>query len=324
MQGDEILNNGAHGRLYYSRSHPLLAHEFSKSSHVVDKPVQKPMPIALATCRNIPEPDVDEALLLRALADAGVDARLVAWEDDTDWSAFDAVVLRSTWNYPEFAPAFADWVVRASASTRMVNPASLVCWNLDKGYLRDLAKSGVPIVPTIWLDPAAPHDDRSLADLVHSAGRAVLKPTISAGSWLTVVVTPTSLGEARRLMRDNPSRHWMVQPYMDSVDTTGERSLIWIDGEFTHAIRKRPRFDGDAEFVEGPLEPTPAEVDMGQRVIDRFAPGALYGRLDLMEGEGLPMVSELELIEPSLFLTQHPPALERLVRGIGRLVRDYQ
>ncbi|MBU6379453.1 MAG: hypothetical protein KJS95_13110, partial [Gammaproteobacteria bacterium] len=120
-----------------------------------------------------------------------------------------------------------------------------------------------------------------------------------------------------------PVSDLLVQPYLDSVDDYGERALVWIDGEFTHAVRKTPRFAGGVESVSAALPITAAERAVGEAALAALAGGdLLYARVDVAPGaDGSPVVMELELVEPSLFLLQHPPALQRLVDSILRRLR---
>jgi hypothetical protein len=192
--------------------------------------------------------------------------------------------------------------------------------NLHKGYLRGLEARGVPVVPTAWIDAGAP---RSLALLRAELGSLdlVIKPAISAGSWRTRrFCADADVADAERFIAGLAADgDVMAQPYMASVEAHGERSLIWIDGAITHAIRKSPRFDDGAEQVSAALEPTAAEIGFAERALATVADQLLYGRVDIMwDDAGAMRVSELELIEPSLFLRQHPPALARLVAAIQR------
>jgi hypothetical protein len=146
----------------------------------------------------------------------------------------------------------------------------------------------------------------------------VIKPAISAGSFGTQKVDPSVLEEGQRFLESMlEERDMMIQPYVESVDHYGERALVSIDGELTHAVRKSPRFSTDAEQVSAALPIADDERALAMRILMGAARGALYGRVDLARDErGAPMVMELELIEPSLFLLQHPAALSRLARAI--------
>jgi len=275
--------------------------------------------VAIVTCLKKPEEDPDEELLLEALAAGGLAARLVAWDDATvDWSEFTLAVLRSAWNYIDHLDDFLAWAVRAGSATTLLNPVEVVQWNTHKGYLRQLAKQGVPVVPTAWLGVGEVLD---LADLLADRGwhDVVAKPVVGAGSFLTDRITDPQSPEAatfwQQLCQD---REVMVQPYMRSVADYGERSLIWIDGELTHAVRKSPRLGDAPEQVSEALPIADAERELALTVVDDIPHELLYARIDLIrDDDDRPLVAELELVEPSLFLKQSPDALERLVAGIG-------
>jgi glutathione synthase/RimK-type ligase-like ATP-grasp enzyme len=272
--------------------------------------------VALATCRNIPEPDVDEPLLVAALAEAQVPTRVLAWDDgNVDWDAPRVTVVRSTWNYYFRPDRFLAW--SENRGTRLVNSPDVIRWNHHKRYLKDLAASGLPVVPTLWVDRGA-RVEEGLAE--RGWKDIVIKPAVSAGSNRTSRLTGPPFDEAA-IAELVAAGDTMVQPYVASVDGYGERSLIYIDGEITHAIRKSPRLRGDAEQVSADTVPIAEdERALAERVLARAAGSSLYARIDLVRDDaGRPMVGELEMIEPSLFLRQSPVALARLVAAIGRL-----
>lgn len=280
------------------------------------------MRIGIATCRPLPEPDLDEPLLLEALRARGHTVRTVAWNDaGDDPGDCDVCVLRSTWDYPERPEAFADWVRRTARVTRLRNPAPVVLDNLHKSYLRGLEERGVPIVPTHWI---ATGERPDLAGILAAYGWSdvVVKPAVSAGSFRTRRFRDTELEGGQDFLRELArERDVMVQPYIRAVEAGGERALVWIDGELTHAVEKRPRFAGQDEQVSGALEPRDDEREFAGRTLaaleDRA--GLLYARVDVFRDDaGALCLSELELIEPSLFLKQSPRALARLADALGR------
>lgn len=287
------------------------------------------MRVALVTCRILPEPDPDQDLLVEALGASGVDARLLPWDDPEaePAGAFDLCVLRSCWNYPRAPEAFLAWCAEAAASSRLANPLAAVRWNLHKGYLRELEAAGLPVVPTAWV---AKGDDADLARILdrHGWDDVVVKPAISAASFHTRRFSGDgerpgvgSLEKGRRFLTGLAAeRDVMVQRYMPEVERTGERALVWIDGELTHAVRKSPRFSGEEETVSEAMPIAPAERAVGEaavaHVLDRVTPELLYARVDLVDDEGTPRLSELELMEPSLFLLQERRALDRLVSAV--------
>lgn len=278
------------------------------------------MKVALATCTKLPAPDADQGLLVAALEDAGASVRLLAWDDATDApEAGELVVIRSTWNYFEDVDGFLAWVDRTSKTTRLLNPASIVRHNARKTYLRDLSRRGIGVVPTEY---AMKGDARSIPDVMRERGwdAIVIKPVVSAGSFSTQRFGATEAGAAQRFLDElTRERDAMIQPWMPSVDAYGERSLVWIDGAVTHAIRKSPRFSGNAEEVSAAMPIAPEERAFAEKVLEPIGTDLLYARVDVVRDEsGLPCLMELELIEPSLYLVQCPPALERLTRAIVR------
>ena len=279
------------------------------------------MSIAIVTCQRMPEPDPDEEVLMGALADARVDAHLVAWDDRAvDWARFGAVVLRSPWNYIEKLESFLDWARETSEQTALWNPLAVVEWNTHKGYLGTLAAQGVPVVPTVWVADA---EESELGAIMAAQGwtDVVAKPVVGAGSFLTDRVTDPTTPEAvdfwRRLCANGEV---MVQPYMRSVEEYGERSLIWIAGELTHAVRKSPRLGDAAEDVSEALTIAEDERALAEEIMGDIPEQLLYARIDLIRDDvGSPLLAELELVEPSLFLAQAPHALERFVAAIAAL-----
>jgi len=294
----------------------------ASSGHVRPEP---PLRVGLITCRELPEPDPDSGLLLASLQQAGVEADLLAWDDPeaAPPSVFDRLILRSAWNYHLFPDEFVAWIEDAARLTHLSNSAPIVRWNVRKRYLESLAEAGVRTVPTAWLRRGM---EAPLRRILADTGWTdfVVKPSISASSWQThrYRVEHDELEQAESTLEELlPDRDMMIQPYVRGVDTAGEKAVMWIDGELTHAVTKKPRFVGQAEFVTGAIEISPTERTIAQRSIAVAAAETgrrpLYARVDLMPDEDGPMVSELELIEPSLYLAQSPAALDRFVRAIA-------
>lgn len=277
--------------------------------------------IALATCREIPEPDLDEGPLLDALASAGVPVELVAWDDPgVDWARFAACVIRSTWNYFEQPTAFLDWCERAARETRLLNPPDVVAWNHHKRYLLELESRGLPVVPTALVTRGS---DARLERILEERGwsEVVVKPAVSAGSFRTARFGAGQAAEAGEFLAELSSDvDALVQRFEPSVARGGERALVWIDGAFTHAITKEPRFIGDEEQVSASQPLREDDRALAERVIAPFAERLLYGRVDVIEdADGRPQLAELELIEPSLFVARDATAMARLVTALERL-----
>ena len=170
---------------------------------------------ALVTCRELPRPDFDLPILERAFAARGHRARTVQWEDaSVDWGAFDAAIVRSTWNYVAHYRDFTVWLDRVAAATRLVNPLPAIRWNLHKRYLRELAADGVPTVPT---EPVAHGVDPDWPALFDRFGELVVKPAVSAGSFATVRVARGDVAAARAHRDAHRDRDLLVQPSLRSV-----------------------------------------------------------------------------------------------------------
>lgn len=285
--------------------------------------------IALATAAEAEALDDDLPPLLAAFAGDAVTTR---WDDAAiDWSEFDLVLLRSTWDYVPRLLEFMAWCERVSASTRLLNPVSLVRWNTDKHYLHDLAAQGLATVPSHFLEPGT-HAATDLATILAQlpSDEFVVKPAVGAGSKDAQRYRRRQVNTAMRhvdvLIQEG--RSVLVQPYLDQVDSAGETALMFFDGEFSHAIRKGPllRLDeGPTEKLFAPEEisartPGDDELTLARRVVAAIPGGApLYARVDLLRGfDGAPCVLELELTEPSLFFTHAQGSAERLVAAVRR------
>jgi hypothetical protein len=292
--------------------------------------------VALATCSQLPDLDTDDVPLIAALAQRGATAEPAVWDDPAvDWSTYDLVLVRSTWDYSPRHDEFLAW---ARSLPKVANSVDVIEWNTDKRYLRDLEAAGIPVIPTIWLDPARHLSKRAVHTRMPAFGDFVVKPVVSAGAKNTGRYQPVSaqsrakaIAHAVRLLDDG--RWVMIQPYVTSVDTAGETCLIFIDGELTHAVRKNALLTGPAEDTselyaeeeKEAFEATPAQIDVAERAlaVAREATGAefTYARVDLVSGDdGVPMVIELELTEPSLWMKYGTGVEEKLADAVVKLL----
>ena len=288
--------------------------------------------VLVATAAEVPDLDAEGRLLLAALEAAGARARPAVWTDDReDWGAADLVVVRCTWDYARRRDAFLAWADRVAAATTLLNPPGLLRWTTDKAYLAELAAAGVPVVPSLFLDDVADHD---LLDVEH-----VVKPSVSAGSLDTLRVAAgdreASLAQVRAILATG--RTALVQPYLDQVDEHGETALVHLDGRFSHAMRKAAILtpdrgdpaDDEGLFVQEEMSARTASADelaLGERVLDivgaRGEGTPLYCRVDLLPTDDGPLVLEVELAEPSLFLEHVAGSADRLAEAVvGRLPR---
>lgn len=279
------------------------------------------MRIALVTYRRLPDLDPDDRPLAAVLTGRGHHVAATLWDDPAvDWASFDLAVLRSTWDYFHRRDEFLAWAERAAAATRLLNPIDLLRWNSHKSYLVELRGRGASVIPTEIVPAGGRLDVKARMD-ANGWTRAVLKPAVSADAYGTILVDERGLAAAQAhadaLL---PERDVMLQPYFASVEEPGERCLVHIDGRFSHAVRKRSHFLGGRHV--GPegvgVDAAPDERDEAARVLRLAgAERALYARVDLARDDhGRPCLMELELVEPTLFLTVAPAAAGRMADAL--------
>lgn len=268
-----------------------------------------------------------DELAFGPLSELGWDAVEIPWSSaSTDWSLYDVVVIRSTWDYQNHVTDFMERLAFIEQSGPLLfNPLSICRWNLNKTYLRELQSRGVPIVPTLWIDNLAKDDLSSISRSLHSE-RMVVKPIVGANADDTYCITNGSLdGPTGRALEVFAQRPCMVQPFIDSVREVGEYSLFYFGGEYSHAILKRPA-QGDFRVQEehgGTITPHEADADLrtqAQQVLRAIEKVLLYARVDFVRlANGKPVVMEVELIEPSLYFSYDSESPGRFARALDSL-----
>jgi glutathione synthase/RimK-type ligase-like ATP-grasp enzyme len=287
--------------------------------------------IAIATCLSLPVGDGDDQPLVDVLRRRGFEVHFVPWDQpDVEWSSFDATVIRATWNYTAHREQFLAW---AASVPRLYNPADVVVPNSDKTYLAGLAAAGLPVVATHFAEPGTQPE-------FPASGEFVVKPSVGAGSrgvGRFDARRPGALLQAREHADalHEAGRTVLVQPYQAGVDSAGESALIFLDGKFSHAIRKGPMLTPEARHRvddEGlyllenitPRQPSIAELTVAERVFAHvnadLEQTLLYARIDLLPGPNGPVLVELELIEPSLFLSYCDGSADLLADAISNRV----
>lgn len=257
--------------------------------------------------------DVDDErdLVLSAWRECGLDGRAERWDDPTvDWSAYDAVVVRSVWDYVGRREEFLTWARGVESVTRLLNPFAVLETNTDKTYLRDL---GVPVVPTHW----------SAADLPDWP-EYVVKPAISAGARDTTRTTDKNKAAELAAALEAAGRRPMVQPYLDMVESEGETSLLYFNRRLSHAVRRTPMLapETDSDNARAELRtPAPDQVELAEKVLAAIPHALLYARIDLVRlPDGTPVVIELELTEPYLFLCHRAGAAASFAKALAELL----
>jgi glutathione synthase/RimK-type ligase-like ATP-grasp enzyme len=285
-----------------------------------DSPEPSPALVAIATCAAVAGTEQDDLQLIEALQQRGIQAVHTVWDNPTvDWS-FDLVVIRSTWDYPERRGEFLAW---ASQLHRVLNPWPILRWNTDKHYLNDLARAGLPIIPTHFLEPEDVFEP--------PAQPFVVKPAVSCGARYAARYLPGDEALARDHVHrlQEQGRSVMIQPYQADIEGKGEVALMFLGGAYSHAIcrdalLKQPGLPDQGAAL--PLnvrvhEATPEERSVAERVMTHLPVDAaqlLYGRVDLVPGpQGEPLILEVELTEPSLFLAFSRDGVERLAESIA-------
>lgn len=288
------------------------------------------MRIAIACCRLSADspadelyPDVDNPLLDAALTDLRIERDFVSWDDETkDWSAFDLVVVRSTWDSVDRPEEYLAWTRRVESCTTLANPAATIEWNLDKRYIGDLASRGIAVPRTTFVAPGeswAPPCDRF-----------VVKPSISAGGRETALYDVGGVDDARahvdRLHGQGATA--MVQEHLPGVEERGEVKQVFIGGGFSHAFRVDPLLAAGAGVIDRPWEvpthpsvirPTSAEAALAAAVMEIVGRDLLYARVDVTtDAGGRAVVLEVELIDPALALWADAAAAKRLASTISK------
>lgn len=264
--------------------------------------------IALATYEHEPSLAPDDQLLLRAFSALGLDAEPAVWSsDEVIWETFDAIVIRSCWDYHRRYGEFRAWIERLDASRLPVfNPIRVVEWNSHKSYLVDLERRGVATVPTRIVTSGG---TGAVESLVREAGwsRFVLKPAVSASGFETHALDasfdPATLAIVERVTRLGDV---LVQPFIEDVSAHGEYSLIYIDGQFSHSAIKRAAKSEFRVQTEHGGSVTPVAVDSwlveaGMKALKALPEMPLYARVDGVARNDEFLLMELELIEPNLF-----------------------
>jgi glutathione synthase/RimK-type ligase-like ATP-grasp enzyme len=302
--------------------------------------------VALVSASEALALDEDMPPLRAALTAAGVEVETPCWDDPaTDWSRYDAAVLRSTWDYVERLDEFLAWAARCAAQTRLLNPPDVIRWNTDKRYLRDLHAARVAVVPTRFVAPgaaAASELDSFLAGgpAALSAGTAepfeefVVKPSVGAGSRDAARYRrgddAAAVAHLARLL--DAGRVAMLQPYLRRVDEQGETAVVYLGGRYSHAFRKGPLLRRGDGLVEGlfaaedisPRTPSDAELAVAAAAYAAIpARPPVYARIDLIrDALDAPVVLELELTEPSLYFRCAEGAAERCARALLDTLRS--
>jgi len=283
--------------------------------------------LAFATYRQSPEVTDDDQLAAQALSGREVEVEAAVWDDPSvDWDRFDRVVVRSTWDFHLKSDLYARWIRKfLDRPGQLWNPPSVILGNLDKRYLIDLARQGIEVVPTV---SAKAGDKESLVRIIerHAWQDVVVKPAVSAsarGTWRAS--RTTAHDDQERFAAQILEQDLLVQPFCPEVASNGEWSLVFLDGEFSHGVLKRPA-DGDfrvqRHFGGHPTAAVPSArlVEQAAGILTTLGERLLYARVDGFERDGDFVLMELELNEPYLFLSLSPGAASRFADAVLRIL----
>lgn len=270
------------------------------------------MNIVIASRHNLPDWEVDDQLFFKSLIAHHIHYQVLPWDSDTDWSQFDACLIRTTWDYQERFPEFIEWIERVSKQTRLFNPTPVLLWNSHKRYLKELEDNGIAIAPSEWLLQGGQYNITHIMQK-HGWHKGFIKPLIGANARECCRFDNTTEGLAlaqAHVDRLTPEEDLVLQPYLSTVEELGETSGIFFNNELSHGTRKIPvkgdyRVQDDYGAKDYPYQLTDKEQQLAQQALayvsNKFDT-LLYARIDFLhDPDGTPYLNEMELIEPSLF-----------------------
>jgi glutathione synthase/RimK-type ligase-like ATP-grasp enzyme len=281
--------------------------------------------VVLVTGRRMPVPDPESHLLVSALHDLGLSALVRPWGAGFEWRDAPLVVVRTPWDYFDAREQFLGWARETAAVTALVNPVGVLEWNSHKGYLRELRGRGVPSVETTVVPHDAAADVRAAALEAHT-GEVVVKPAVGGGAVGALRSRCTDAAARDHLSALTRVGDALVQPMASAVTTQGEVSLIYFGHNFSHAVRKIPaagdyrvqvQYGGRVESYQ----PSRTELAVASAALACVPGDISYGRVDVVSVAGQPAVMELEVIDPQLFLADHPAAAQRFAEQLQHELR---
>lgn len=284
------------------------------------------MNIAIATCVDKPTLTDGDRLFVSKLGSLGASVSTVIWTDaDSLNNALDAVIVRSTWDYHRQPDKFKSWITKASqVAKHLFNSAQVIEWNMDKSYLLELSKNGAICVPSLLFKKNSPIAEILAQIKTQKWQEVVIKPTISATAFLTVRSSLADNMLIQKLEQVQKHADVLVQPYYSSIESDGEVSVIFFNGkkiEYSHSILKKPksgdfRVQSDFGGLESITVAPESLVTFAEAALKKVSGDWTFARVDIIDWKNQPLIGEIELIEPDLFLQMHPPAVEKLAQAI--------
>ena len=267
----------------------------------------------------------EDKLVQDALEYQGLKTIRIDWAtQDFDWGSTEYALFRTTWDYFYRFEEFSDWLKKVPQKCKLINPLSIITWNIDKHYLNDLKERGINIPPTRFVEPG---ENSSLERLYEETGwqETVLKPTISGGGRHTYRLNRNTIAEHEQIFTELTSKEaMMLQPLQYPVIEQGEIALMMINGEFTHAMLKvaKPgdfRVQDDFGGTAYPYSPSNQEIAFAEKVIAACDPTPVYARVDVItDNDGNLALCELELIEPEMWFRHNNEAALEMAKVIKK------
>ena len=293
--------------------------------------------ITLLTCRAYYKPDnvtpyiqnilLEQELLKSAFEAQGLKVDITYWDNPTyEWQETKSVLFRTIWDYFERFNEFWEWLEQVKTKTRLINSYELIKWNIDKHYLKDISSWGIETVPTYFADKGCNMKLHEIAKR-NQWKDLVIKPAISASAFKTYKILANEIQANEKLFNSLvQERNMLVQPYFETITQLGEASLMVFDGKFTHAILKKAqpgdfRVQDDYGGTVHNYIPTKAEINFAEKVFETCKTKPVYGRVDIVwDNDKNFYLSELEIIEPELWIRNYPKCAERIAVAVDKIL----
>jgi len=283
--------------------------------------------VALLSMDSLENFHTYDKLLIEPMKTLGWIAEEISWRNENvDWKDYDAVIVRSTWDYQNDPEKFISALEKINNVSHLENDLDLMKWNMNKNYLFALEQNGVTIVDTIWEKSFNPSLANEYFDKLRT-DEIIIKPNISANADNTFRLYKENFNEHLSMLEKIFStRDFMVQPFLKNIIKEGEYSLFFFDGKFSHSVLKKPK-EKDFRVQEehgGNIQPKNVSTEMisiAANIFKKLSTIPLYGRVDLVRtNENEFALMELELIEPSLYLNKDVDAPFRLAKAFNKRV----
>ena len=293
--------------------------------------------ITLLTCRTYYKPDnvtpyiqnilLEQELLKSAFEGQGLKVDITYWDNPSyEWHQTKSVLFRTVWDYFERFDEFWEWLEQVKTKTRLINSYELIKWNIDKHYLKDMSSWGIETVPTYFADKGCNMKLHEIAKR-NQWKDLVIKPAISASAFKTYKILANEIQVNEKLFNSLvQERNMLVQPYFETITQLGEASLMVFDGKFTHAILKKAqpgdfRVQDDFGGTVHNYIPTKAEINFAEKVFETCKTKPVYGRVDIVwDNDKNFYLSELEIIEPELWIRNYPKCAERIAEAVDKIL----